>query len=349
MFRKLISLFASPVASQSLADDFTSLEHENTTHLLASETLQVTALLAGHPPRIEHAKKQLLFDLALSRGLSGEVSVSRYRELALPDTFQPFAPDTEIVARKGYFRYSKTDGADDWFMNFAHHDLFNGYGHFMFAQDEIQVAEHPALASLREMMLSRNDNLRPATVADGAPTPVLFRNLQRTVNIDTRSIYGARFACSDDSTIREAVSQLDPAPLSNILAIEAPISSGNRIYARSEIEAALRTAYSGFRAVVLCSVTAATPPKPVVLHTGNWGCGAYGGNRQLMLSVQIMAARLAGITKLVFYCGADDKDDVASFSADLTRQFKFKPAATVTRVVDRLVAKGFSWGTPDGN
>ena len=314
-------------------------------NLLATKTIGTNELLARHPPRIEHAKKQLLFDIALSGGLTGDVSVSRYGEIPLPKTFTPFDPDTEIVARKGYFRYSKTDGADDWFMNFAHHDLFNGYGHFMFAQDEIQVAEHPALASLREMMLARNDELRPTTVADGAPTPVLFRDLQRTISIDTRSIYGARFARSEDSTIRDAVAPLEPAKLSNILAIEAPISSGNRIYIRSEIEAAVRTAYSGFRAAVLCSVAANTSATPVVVHTGNWGCGAYGGNRQLMLSIQMIAARLAGVTKLVFYCGADSKEDVASFSTELTRNFKFKPNVSVTRVVDRLVAKSFPWGT----
>jgi len=349
LFRNLTRLFAKPIASQSLTDDAASLELENTTHLLATETIAATELLDRHPPRIEHDKKQLLFDIALSRGLSGDLSVSRYNEIPLPNTYKPFAPDTEIVARKGYFRYSTTEGAEDWFMNFAHHDLFNGYGHFMFAQDEIQVAEHPALASLREMMLARDDNLRPATVANGAPTPVLFRNLQRTISIDTRSIYGARFARSDDSTIRDAVTTLDPAPLSNILAIEAPISSGNRIYVRSEIEASLRTAYSGFRAVVLCSAIAAGSPKPIVLHTGNWGCGAYGGNRQLMLSIQMIAARLAGVTKLAFYCGADNKEDIASFSADLPRQFKFKPGIAIDRVVDRLVSQGFPWGTPDGN
>ena len=349
MFRKLTSLFAKPVAPQSLTDDPASLERENTTHLLASETLSATDLLSRYPPRIEHAKKQLLFDIALSRGLSGDVSVARYSEIPLPNTYTPFVPDTEIIARKGYFRYSKTDGADDWFMNFAHHDLFNGYGHFMFAQDEIQVAEHPALASFRELMLARDDDLRPATVDNGVPTPVLFRNLQRTVNIDTRSIYGARFARSEDSAIQDAVSPLEPAPLSNILAIEAPISSGNRIYGRPEIEAALRTAYSGFRALVLCSATAATSLRPIILHTGNWGCGAYGGNRQLMLSIQMMAARLAGVTKLVFYCGADNKDDIASFSNELSRQFKFRPGIAVDRVVDRLVSHGFPWGTPDGN
>ncbi len=349
MFRKLVSLFSNRIAPRSLVDDLASLEREGESRLIASETMPAVELLNQHPPQLEHAKKQLLFDTVMSRSQGGSVSVSRYDEIEIPATFQPFDPSVEIVARKGYFRYANTNGADDWFMNFAHHDLFSGYGHFMFAQDEIQVAEHPVLASFREMMLTRTDRLRPATVEDGVPTPVLFRNAQRAARIDTSSIYGARFARSNDATIRAAVDPIDPPTFSNILAIEAPISSGNRVYVRSEIEAALRTAYSGFRSTILDSITNATGLNPIVVHSGNWGCGAYGGNRQLMLSIQIMAARLAGLSKLVLYCGADSKDDVSKFSEELERRFKFKPGVSVGKVIDRLVAAGFPWGTPDGN
>jgi hypothetical protein len=133
------------------------------------------------------------------------------------------------------------------------------------------------------------------------------------------------------------------------LAIEAPIASGKKIYVRSEIEAALRTAYSGFRTVVLASAADFSPLVPIVVHTGNWGCGAYGGNRQLMLSIQLMAARLAGVSKAIFYCGTDSKEDIAAFDSALSGRFKFKPGATLSVVVDRLVAAAFPWGTPDGN
>lgn len=349
MFRRLANLFARPITMLSLADDSATMAREQSAYLLASETLDVAELLSQHPPKIEHPKKRLLFDIALARGLSGLITVRRYKEIPLPITYRPYCPETEIVVCKGHFRYSKSDVADDWFMNFAHHDLFSGYGHFMFAQDEIQVAEHPALASVREMMLCRSDHFKPLTVENGSPTPILFRGVQRMLRIETRSIYGARFARSEDAVIRECAGVIAPPTHSNILAIEAPISTGNKIYVRSEIEAALRTAYSGFRAAILTSVVDSSPIKPIVIHTGNWGCGAYGGNRQLMLSVQIMAARLAGISKAVFYCGTDSKDDVTAFESALSRRFKFRPGAKIDGVVDRLVAAAFRWGGPDGN
>ena len=103
MFRKLTNFFAKPIEPQSLTDDASSLEGENTNHLLAGETISSSELLARHPPRIEHAKKRLLFDISLSRGLSGDVSVSRYDEIPLPEKYRPFIAETDIVTRKGYF------------------------------------------------------------------------------------------------------------------------------------------------------------------------------------------------------------------------------------------------------
>ncbi|WP_198016752.1 poly(ADP-ribose) glycohydrolase [Rubidibacter lacunae] len=277
---------------------------------------------------------------------NAEVTVERFNEIPIPEAFQPYSPLTAVKASKGYFRYSVGD-AHHCHMNFAYHDLFSGYGHFMFAQDEIQVAEHPLLASVRELMLARADRLRPSTVEDGAPTPIIIRSVPRTISIDTRQIYGARFARSGDRLIRDSINPIDSPQLSNILAIEAPISTGNRIYTRSEIEKALSTAFSGFRAFILGYTGSFT--NPIVLHTSNWGCGAYGGNRQLMISIQIIAASLAGISEIVFYCGADPTDSIAEYELQLKSRFKFRPGVKLAKVVDRLVASAFPWGTPDGN
>jgi len=39
----------------------------------------------------------------------------------------------------------------------------------------------------------------------------------------------------------------------------------------------------------------------VVVHTGYWGCGAFGGNRELIAMLQMLAAEIAGLTRLVFH------------------------------------------------
>jgi hypothetical protein len=50
----------------------------------------------------------------------------------------------------------------EWYLNFAHYNLFCAYGGSLFAQDEMQVAEHPPLCSLREALL--DSNIKPLTV-----------------------------------------------------------------------------------------------------------------------------------------------------------------------------------------
>jgi hypothetical protein len=39
----------------------------------------------------------------------------------------------------------------------------------------------------------------------------------------------------------------------------------------------------------------------VEIHTGNWGTGAYGGNRVLMAALQLLAARLARTDTFVYH------------------------------------------------
>lgn len=348
MFRRLFNLVGRPTPP-SIALDLPVIKREHDLRLLAATEMETSELVSQYPPQIEHSKKRLLFELAMNREVSGALTVYRYGEIPVPENFTPVLPETTVAATSGFFRYCDNDSADHWYMNFAHHNLFNGYGHFMFAQDEIQVAEHPAMASAREMMLARQDELRPLTVENGNPTPVLFRNVPRTIDIRTNQIYGARFARAEDDTIRDATRHTAPVTYSNILAIEAPISSGNKMYSADEIEYALRTAYSGFRAVVLASATYWSAVRPIVLHTGNWGCGAYGGNRQLMLTIQMMAARLAGLNQIVFHCGSESVDDVSSFDSMLRTTFSFRPGVRLANVLKKLVSDGFEWGASDGN
>ena len=66
MFGKLARLFAKSVVPKMLHDDVGSLELEKGSYLRATQTMDAAELLALHPPQIEHAKKQLLFDIALS-------------------------------------------------------------------------------------------------------------------------------------------------------------------------------------------------------------------------------------------------------------------------------------------
>ncbi len=54
-----------------------------------------------------------------------------------------------------YARAAGVEGAVEWHVNFADPRLFTAYGLGLFAQDEMQVAEHPALGALREALHAR--------------------------------------------------------------------------------------------------------------------------------------------------------------------------------------------------
>ena len=86
----------------------------------------------------------------------------------------------------------------------------------------------------------------------------------------------------------------------------------------------------------------------VVIHTGFWGCGAYGGNRELMTMLQLLAARLAGVDAVVFHAG--DAAGVETFkrSQKMLQDILAETQETGT-VVEKLEARGFLWGVGDGN
>src|SRR5262249_7091825 len=146
---------------------------------------------------------------------------------------------TEFEVREGFYGYeacSDDTSVVEWCVNFAHHDLFCSYGLGVFAQDEIQVAEHPALASLREALL--RSNTKPLTVEDGVPTPILIQGVERRCSIATDrdpeagrpfGLYGRQFAQATSEIVERATARLDPPTVTNLIAMEAP-SFGKGMY-----------------------------------------------------------------------------------------------------------------------
>ena len=77
-----------------------------------------------------------------------------------------------------------------------------------------------------------------------------------------------------------------------------PVGGRGR-YRVDEIEQVLVTAYTAFRAAVLESARSLGPGCPVVVHTGFWGCGAFGGNRVLMTRFRWPPPAMAGVERTV--------------------------------------------------
>jgi hypothetical protein len=252
----------------------------------------------------------------------------------------------------GHYDYAGDDRGV-WHVNFADPQLFVAYGSPLLAQDELQAAEHPVLGAIREALIAEGQPAR--TEQDGAATPVLVIGAERRCTIETApdldagriyGLYGNRFAAASPEIIRGAIRVHSPPTRTNLIAIAAPVGSGE--YTRPQLEQILVTAYTGYTAAI-AETQRAWPGAPTEIRTGFWGCGAFGGNRQVMVILQLLAARLAGTSRLRFY--AFDDTGRAHFTAG---------AATLDRVlgisgeplgdlIERIADLDYAWGVSDGN
>jgi len=231
--------------------------------------------------------------------------------------------------------------------------LFYAYGSVLFAQDEMQSAEHPALGSLVEAL--HVGSHRAVVEDDSGPTPVLVTGVERRCEVAVdrneaegrpRGLYGNEFSAASAEVVRRATRRIDPPTISNLIAIAAP-SYGMGAYTREQIERILVTAYTGFAAAVAESA-AICADAPVVIHTGYWGCGVFGGNRVLMSLLQVLAAGMAGASRLVFHTAGPEGGAPFEEALGVIRD-QLVPAGIMTaeQVIDRVTTLGFMWGMND--
>src|ERR1035437_1229674 len=158
---------------------------EQTPQPLESREYDAFTLMRQHPPVLRNENKRIVFGIACPPGTArGALSYSRWAEMALPATIDPTRAAGLLAVRDGFFDYQPEADAQpavEWHLNFADPNLFYAYGSALFAQDEMQVAEHPVLASLREALVAEGRSAR--TVATGRPTPALVMGAERRVRI----------------------------------------------------------------------------------------------------------------------------------------------------------------------
>jgi hypothetical protein len=323
-------------------------------HCLGSVEFDVGSLVATHTPIWKHPLKQQVHDFVRANAEPPAASMrcTRWDVARMPESLSSRCPKVEVEA--DVYSYSSSRCAV-WHVNFADPDLFVAYGSALLAQDELQALEHPVLGSLREALLASGPP--PRTRENGRSTPILVAGAPRQCALETypdpdlgrpRGLYGNHFQQASWESVRSALTILRPPTVTNLICISAPFGSGR--YTEGQIRDALETAYTGMKAAQLESRLKA-PGESVEIHTGFWGCGAFGGNRPLMVLVQLLAARLAGIDRLVFYTGS--QSEVVTFEngrSVLRRLLEGLDAEPrLQDVLDAIVGRHFSWGTSDGN
>lgn len=319
-------------------------------------------LVAAFPPRFTHANKRVVYRVANPPGSnhSGSLVFSRWKSAGLPEMLEPMETLTEFEHRECYFQYTPdrdSDSAVEWHLNFADTYLFCAYSGGLFAQDEMQVAEHPALGSLLGALL--DSDLKPLTVENGEPTPALIEGVERRcrVAVDANAelgrpqgLYGNNFARASAEAVAKATQAIEPPTISNILAMAAP-NGGYGPYTDLDIQHVLHTAYTGFTAARIASARDRRTKPRVIIHTGYWGCGAFGGNRVMMALLQMLAAKMSGVDRLVFHTGNAAGTRPYQEAHDLLRAVlgDGRRAVPLRMVILELEALGFEWGESDGN
>ena len=159
-------------------------------------------------------------------------------------------------------------------------------------------------------------------------------------------LYGNRFDFATPEVIERATRRVEPPTITNLIAMAAPAGRhGN--YTTEDVVFVLLTAYTGFRAAVVESVRAGRTDRPVVVHTGYWGCGAFGGNRVMMAMLQMIAAELADVDRLVFHTGGNGASEFATAREMLARVLEI-PGNTLRERIVQIAALRLEWGEGNG-
>lgn len=302
-----------------------------------------------------HEHKQGLYQLAQleDNPPSGNIMVSRYEASYLPKEIEAKKINIKVVNSLFDYKAIKNDNKQ-WHINFADEILFNHYGSSLMAQDELQVSEHPLLANVFEMLyeLGKEDSAYKPLTKDydsnpNMPTPILIEGVERRIAIDTspntvnpNGLYGNNFSKAHWEDIKYATTVFKKPVKSNIIAMEAyPSATGE--YTIEQINDLFMTAYTGFKAAKSSSKS------KIEIHTGDWGTGAYGGNKVLTAFLQLLAATVAKVDLLVFH--TLDKN---SFEKTLVlyNDLLFKDTnIDLKNVFNTLVQMKYKWGESDGN
>lgn len=327
---------------------------------LGSIEIEAEELMAAHEPKFTNQRKLKLFNKAKAKKqdeLTGEVRVTR----CTPDTKEMdkavlVKTDVKIRQNPAFFNYEKDQDTAErkvWWMNYADPKLFGFYANEFFAQDEIQVLEHPVLASVREYLIVPGEKgMAPKTMIergdDLIATPFLIENVPLWMNVNSypklsdgmlERIYGASFSTASQEAIDAGCKIYEGNVKDNIMAIAAP-SFGKGEYSYEDIELILKTLICAFS-----QAKALVPEKKCAVHGGNWGCGAFGGNLELMYFAQMYAASVCGIDEIVFH-SVDDDD---AFDNAEYKYEQLDEEMSLDGVVNYLTAQEYEWGRSDGN
>lgn len=201
-------------------------------------------------------------------------------------------PMTHRSSKKGSFKV--------WVSNFADRDLFLGSMNGLFAQDEIQTAEHPGMQNLRRTLLDLDPiDSKPVAILQDDEVAII-EDVERRGRFNSfNGIYGQKFPFADWSAIESQCTKIAPTK-SNIIAFRAPdmgTSKKGKLYTREDLAKFFYQALGAGLAIK----SNTSPVEKTVWEMGLIGTGAFGNSIPVSLILQLGAAKFAGIDVVNFF------------------------------------------------
>ena len=171
-----------------------------------------------------------------------------------------------------------------WQMNFASEKAFTEWGSEARSQEAAMIMEMPLLHKA-SIFLDQNgitdSSLLHKKNGTTIVTPILFEGVPQWVSLCN----GQMKMITWDKT-------------NNVISMMAPYG-GDGLYKEKEIIFLLLTLFAGFGGIKKRGIKDKVPLTEI--HTGNWGCGNFRNNKELIYLSQIYVADVLGIDTIVFH------------------------------------------------
>lgn len=312
---------------------------------LFSMALPIVIDPTTYPQLIKDANKLFVYEqLVQGQSIGNEITLTKFsiddpEALESLSLFNSECPHVERV--DGPFRYDpSTSDTVHWTANFADAYLFGYCEGPLLAQDELQVLEHPALAHIKNALPTDQRILKLYEAA-------LVQNVPRLGSLNTSkpldngySLYGNYFTKASHSEILSRLIRFSIPTKNHIFAIAAPripLSLSDQPYEREDLEKLLFTSYNAFQ-----GIKKRCPGQKVVIHSGNWGAGAFGNDPKTVHLIQLASARWAGIDEIRMYpmSNQTEFEEARELLDQIENEF---PEMTIGQFLDHLTANAAAY------
>lgn len=243
---------------------------------------------------------QVLYEKGLyyHKRQNGIIKVSKYEFNSLKENRFRLLNKKKIQIDTNDGSYDYIDSEENkavWYVNFAGDKVFSEMSESINSMEAVQLIEMPLLYNLCRSI--NNDfycNLSTQTFyKDGkyvCPTPILFEKIPHWFEV----ISGQPL---------DKVKPVTKDKRNNIISMQAPYCK-NEKYTRSDIDYLCQCLIAGFGGIM--KQAKKSKISSVEIHTGNWGCGIYQNNPEVIYLSQMLAASLMGVDRIVFHKPDED-------------------------------------------